>query len=253
MGLLQGETAIITGAASGIGRAIAHMFAKEGAQVFAADLNREAVLDTAAAIERTTGIGTVGFEMDVSCEANVTAAVEKCISSFGKVSILVNCAGIYLNSALLKTTKTAWERVFKVNVTGTFLMTQAAARAMVPRGHGKIINISSCSARKPDIGQAAYNASKSAIVGLTRVTALELGPDGIYCNVVLPGATDTEMTRSTFLTSPEVEKQWINKTALKRLGKPEDIASAVLFLASPLSDHITGESLVVSAGELMTQ
>ena len=104
-----------------------------------------------------------------------------------------------------------------------------------------------------DLGQAAYNASKSAIVGLTRVTALELGPYGISCNAVLPGATDTEMTRASFLRSPEVEREWIEKTALKRLGTPDDIARATLFLASHLSDHVTGESLVVSAGELMTQ
>ena len=101
--------------------------------------------------------------------------------------------------------------------------------------------------------QSAYNSSKSAILGFTRVAALELGPYGINCNAICPGATDTEMVRSTFLTSPQIEQEWIDKTALKRLGKPEDMAKVALFLASDLSDHMTGEALIVSAGELMSQ
>jgi NAD(P)-dependent dehydrogenase (short-subunit alcohol dehydrogenase family) len=124
---------------------------------------------------------------------------------------------------------------------------------MVRQKSGKIINISSCSAKKADALQAAYNSSKSALLGLTRVTALELGPYGICCNAICPGATDTEMVRRTFLTSSEVEQEWIEKTALKRLGKPQDVANVAAFLASELSDHMTGEALIVSAGELMGQ
>ena len=179
--------------------------------------------------------------------------MQACQARFGTVTILVNNAGLYLNKPLLDMTREAFEKVFAVNVTGTFLMTRALGKLMVQQRRGRIINIASCSARKADPGQAAYNASKSAIVGLTRVTALELGPSNITCNAVLPGATDTAMIRNTFLTSPEVEREWIERTALKRLGRPEDVARAVLFLASPLADHVTGESIVVSAGELMTQ
>jgi NAD(P)-dependent dehydrogenase (short-subunit alcohol dehydrogenase family) len=132
-------------------------------------------------------------------------------------------------------------------------MTRAVGRVMAAQRGGKIVNLSSCSARKADPGQAAYNASKSAIVGLTRVTALELGPLGVTCNAVLPGATDTEMLRASLLTSPEEERAWAERTAVKRLGQPEDVAKVVLFLASPLAAHVTGESVVVSGGELMTQ
>ena len=124
---------------------------------------------------------------------------------------------------------------------------------MVKKKSGKIIHISSCSAKKPSLEEAAYSAAKAGILGFNRVLAAELGPYGINCNSILPGATDTEMVRSTFLTSPEVEKEWIDKTALKKLGKPEDVAKAALFLASDLSSHITGEVLVVSAGVMMSQ
>lgn len=253
MGLLQGESAIVTGAGQGIGRAIARMFASEGARVVVADIVEEAAVQVAAEINQEFGNRSVGLRVDIGCENDVTAAAETCVEMFGSITLLVNNAGVYAYAPVLDMTRETLERVFRVNVTGTFLMTQTVARRMVAAKRGKIINISSCSARKADFGQAAYNASKSAIIGLTRVTALELGPYGVSCNAVLPGATDTEMTRASFLRSPEVERDWMEKTALKRLGTPDDIARAVLFLASHLSDHVTGESLVVSAGELMTQ
>jgi NAD(P)-dependent dehydrogenase (short-subunit alcohol dehydrogenase family) len=113
--------------------------------------------------------------------------------------------------------------------------------------------MASCSGKKPTLEEGAYCASKSAVIGLTSVTALELGPYGINCNAICPGATDTDMVRNTFLTSPEVEKEWIEKTALKRLGQVEDQAKVAVFLACGLSDHMTGEALIVSAGELMGQ
>jgi 3-oxoacyl-[acyl-carrier protein] reductase len=121
---------------------------------------------------------------------------------------------------------------------------------MARQGRGRIVNISFCSARKAGPGQPAYNASKSAILGLTRVTALELGPSGVTCNAVLPGAVLTDMTRPFLPRSPDLEREC---TALGRLGHPEDVAAAVLFLVSRLGDHVTGESIVVSAGELMSQ
>ena len=251
--LAESDVALVTGAAQGIGKAIARLFSMEGARVVVADLNEELALNAAAEIQAETGRECMGLRLDISSEAEVDAAIAACLGRFGSLSILVNNAGIYISRPILDMSKGDWERVFGVNVTGTFLMTKAAGTVMARSRRGKIVNISSCSARKADPGQAAYNSSKSAIIGLTRVTALELGPYGITCNAVLPGATDTEMTRSSFLTSPEVEREWIERTALKKLGSPEDMARAALFLASELSSHITGESLVVSAGELMTQ
>ncbi len=251
--LASDDVALVTGAAQGIGKAIARLLAAEGAHVAVADFDGALAGATAAQITEETGREALALTLDVSSEASVEEAVKSCQARFGAVSILVNNAGLYLGRPLLEMTRAELERVFAVNVTGTFLMTRTVGRVMVERRRGKIVNISSCSARKADPGQAAYNASKSAIVGLTRVTALELGPSGVTCNAVLPGATDTEMTRRSFLTSPEVEREWIERTALKRLGRPEDMARVVLFLASPLADHVTGESIVVSAGELMTQ
>jgi 3-oxoacyl-[acyl-carrier protein] reductase len=251
--LSESDVAFISGGAQGIGKAIALLFAQEGARVVVADLNEELALNVAAGIQAQTGRDCLGLRLDISSEAEVGAAIAACLAHFGSLSILVNNAGIYMNSPILEMTKESWERIFEVNVTGTFLMTKAAARVMIERKRGRIIDISSCSAKKADPGQAAYNASKSAIIGLMRVTALELGPYGITCNAVLPGATDTEMTRNSFLTSPEVERDWIDRTALKRLGRPEDMARVALFLASDLAGHVTGESIVVSAGELMTQ
>jgi len=153
----------------------------------------------------------------------------------------------------MDTDEKLWDLTFDINVKGTFLFTKAVCAVMMKQRSGKIINMSSCSGKKPTLEEAAYCASKSAIIGFTRVTALEMGPYGINCNAICPGATDTDMVRNTFLTSPEVEKEWIDKTALKRLGRPEDQAKVAVFLASELSDHITGESLIVSAGEIMGQ
>ena len=252
--LLNGDdVALVTGATRGIGLAIARVLAREGARVVITGRDRVRAGEVAARIAAETGREALGVVLELRSEEQVVAAVQACRERFGAPTILVNNAGVYLSRPLLEMTREAWEELFAVNVTGTFLMTRAVGRIMAERRRGRIVNISSCSARKADPGQAAYNASKSAIVGLTRVTALELGRHGVTCNVVLPGATDTDMTRGSFLTSPEVEREWIERTALKRLGRPEDVARAVLFLVSNLSDHVTGESIVVSGGELMTQ
>jgi len=252
--LLNGDdVALVTGATRGIGLAIARALAQEGARVVITGRDLVRAEEVAAKIAAETGQEVSGLALELRSEEQVAAAVHACRERFGAPTILVNNAGVYLSRPLLEMTREAWEELFAVNVTGTFLMTRAVGRIMAERLRGRIVNISSCSARKADPGQAAYNASKSAIVGLTRVTALELGRYGVTCNVVLPGATDTDMTRGSFLTSPAVEREWIERTALKRLGRPEDVARVVLFLASKLSDHVTGESIVVSGGELMTQ
>lgn len=192
-------------------------------------------------------------ELDISQEASVKAFVGFVYGACGKMDILVNNAGICPHRKLLEMDVKLWDQVFAVNVRGTFLMTREVGRYMAEAGKGKIINISSCSGKKPTLEEAAYCASKSAVIGLTRVTALELGARGVTCNAICPGATDSQMLRSTILTSPEIEQEWIEKTALKRLGTPEDQAKVAVFLASSLSDHMTGESLIVSAGEIMTQ
>lgn len=252
--LLKDKVAIVTGAQQGIGRGIAEMFAQQGASVSLWDLAKEKLKDVAESIATATGQKASYRVVDITKANQVAAAVEAVVNTFGRINILVNNAGVLKRVALLEMNEKDWDLVFSVNVKGTFLVTREVGKVMVRQGKGgKIINISSCSGKKADSLQAAYNSSKSAIIGLTRVTALELGLHGINCNAICPGATDTEMVRSSFLTSPEVEREWIGKTALKRLGRPQDMAKVAVFLASELSDHITGEALVVSAGELMSQ
>lgn len=251
--MLTNRVAIVTGAAQGIGKAIAKMYSEHEATVAVCDVHEEKIKKTAEEIRKATGNRIVSIVTDITKKAHIENCAKQVIDMFGKVDILVNNAGILKHAPILNMEEEDWDRVFEVNVKGTFLFTQVVGRIMKNQGRGKIINIASCSGKKPTMEEGAYCASKSAIIGLTRVTALELGMYGINCNAICPGATDTEMVRSTFLTSQDIEKEWIEKTALKRLGKPEDIAKVALFLASELSDHITGEALIVSAGEIMSQ
>jgi NAD(P)-dependent dehydrogenase (short-subunit alcohol dehydrogenase family) len=251
--LLQGKVAIVTGAAQGIGRAVAQVYAAEGASVVLCDLHIRKTKAAAEEIAKETGAATRAAKVDVTRRDQIQDVVDRARDELGHIDILVNNAGILKHVSMVDMLEQDWDRVFAVNVKGVFLFTQAVGRIMMAQRGGKIVNMSSCSAKKADALQAAYNASKAAILGFTRVAALELGPYGINCNAICPGATDTEMVRSTFLTSPEVEREWIEKTALKRLGRPEDVARVALFLASSLSDHITGEALIVSAGEMMSQ
>ena len=251
--MIKDKIAIVTGAAQGIGKSIAQLFSQNGAIVILVDFNEEKLKETASELQKSFGIPIADYTVDITRKNDVVALVKDVVSKFGRVDILVNNAGLYRNVPLLDMEEEDWDRIFAVNVKGTLFFTQEVGKVMVKQHSGKIINMSSCSGKKPDKGQAAYNSTKSAVIGLTRVTALELGEYGINCNAICPGATDTEMIRKTFLTSPEIEKYWIDKTALKRLGQPNDIAKVALFLASDLSDHITGEALIVSAGELMGQ
>ncbi len=251
--LLDNKVAIVTGAAQGIGKAIAKLFSENGAVVVLCDMVEHKLICAAEEIKAATGYETLALKVDVTKSDDVEKAVKRVLAAYGRIDILVNNAGILKHSLILDMPESDWDRVFEVNVKGTFLFTQIVGRIMKEQGGGKIVNVSSCSGKKPTREEGAYCASKSAIIGLTRVTALELGVYGINCNAICPGATDTEMVRNTFLTSPEIEKEWIDKTALKRLGTPEDQAKVVLFLASGLSDHITGETLIVSAGEMMGQ
>jgi len=251
--LLESKSAIVTGAAQGIGFAVAREFALQGCDVLGCDINVERMSAAASQIASETGRTVVGMRGDVTKSGDVDAVVRRAMTLFGQIDILVNNAGILIHAPVLEMPEADWDRIFDVNVKGFFLFAQAVGKQMVKQGSGKIINMSSCSGKKATPEEAAYCATKAAILGLNRVLALELGPHGINVNAICPGATDTEMVRSTFLTSPEVEKEWIEKTALKRLGTPQDQARVAVFLASELSAHVTGEALVVSAGEMMTQ
>jgi len=250
--LLEGKVALVTGAARGIGRAIAELFVENGARVGIADIVASQAQAVADAINAAGPGRASALSLDVTDPASVQRTVDALVAAFGRVDILVNNAGIHRGHMVVDFPLDAWEQVFKVNVTGTFLCAQAVARQMIRQGGGGcIISMSSASGKKPDPKGAAYCSSKSAIIGLTRVLALELGEHGIRANAILPGATDTEMLREVVGRVPGFREELMARTPLRRMADPRDQANAALFLASDLARHITGEGLVVSGGEFM--
>jgi NAD(P)-dependent dehydrogenase (short-subunit alcohol dehydrogenase family) len=250
--LLADRVALVTGAARGIGRAIAEAYVEHGARVVVADVLLGQAQAVAEGIQARHGPRAVAQHLDVTDPQSVRLAVERTVSRFGQIDILVNNAGILRPHAIVEFPVEDWDLIFQVNVRGTFLCAQAAARQMIAQGHGGcIINVSSASAKKADREEAAYCASKSAVVGLTRCLALELGPHGIRANAILPGATDTQMLRSLIDKLPGVREELLAKTPLGKMATPRDQANAAVFLASRLASHITGEQLVVSGGEFM--
>ena len=249
--LLTDKVALVTGAARGIGRAVAEAYAEHGAHVAVGDV----LLDEVQAVAKTINAGNgraIALELDVSDPASVQQAVDDVVAEFGRLDILVNNAGIHRGHLIVDFPLEDWEAVFAVNIRGAFLCSQAAARQMIKQGHGGcIINMSSASGKKPDPQGAAYCASKSAVIGFTRVLALELGQYGIRANAVLPGATDTDMLRDVTDRVPGLMDELVARTTLDKIATPRDQANAFVFLASELASHITGEQLVVAGGEFM--
>jgi len=255
--LLEGKVALVTGAAQGIGKGIATTLAGEGAVVVLTDLQEQKVADTAASIHEKTGGTTKSCRLDVSDAKAIRDVVAAIEAEYGRIDILVNNAGVQEWVPFLETSEELWDRHQTVNVKGTFLLSQAVARIMVRQGGGKIINIASDSGVAPTPeGAAAYCASKSAIIGLTRVIAKELGRHRVFCNAICPGAINTPMMERFLNTTRQKESSlaaWAEMAALKRVGEPEDVGRVALFLACHLSDFITGEHLLVTGGDIMSQ
>ena len=255
--LLRGKVAVVTGAARGIGRAIAEVYAEHGARVTVADVLLADAQSVAEGINALSTAGNPGpravaVQLDVADPPSVQRAVDATVAAFGRLDILVNNAGIHRGHLIVDFPLEDWDAVFAVNMRGTFLCSQAAARQMIEQGDGGcILSMSSASGKKPDQKGAAYCASKSAVIGFTRVLALELGPYGIRANAVLPGATDTKMLRDVVDRVPGLMDELVDRTVLDKIATPRDQANAFLFLASDLASHITGEQLVVSGGEFM--
>jgi len=250
--LLENKAALVTGAARGIGREIAKSYAEHGAHVVVADINGDGAHAVADGINAAGVPRAIAATIDVSDPGDAQRVIDKTIAEFGRIDILVNNAAILRAHPIVDFPIEDWQAIFKVNMEGTFLCSQAAARQMIRQGNGGcIINIASASARKADRKHAAYSASKAAVITFTRILALELGEYGIRANAILPGATETEMLQGVFEQVPGIREELMAKTALGKLGKPRDQANAAVFLASDLASHITGEYLVVSGGEFM--
>jgi 3-oxoacyl-[acyl-carrier protein] reductase len=242
---LAHKVSIVTGAGGGIGRAIAVRFAAEGARVLAADLREDRAEETAAEI-RGAGGEARSWRINVGVPAEPPAMVAAAQSAWGRLDILVNVAGVGLTKSLLTTTPEEWEHVLRVNLTGTFLCSQAAARAMVEQRRGKIINIASLSAQRGGTGRAAYGASKAGVSILTKVMAVELAPYGITANEIAPGPVNTEMTA---VTHDEATRQaYYDLIPMRRYAERDEIADAAVFLASSEADFINGHCLNVDGG-----
>ncbi len=252
MKTLLGRSALITGAASGIGRATAHLFAREGAVLTLMDLDAaglSAVVEEIAA-GGGRGIAVVG---DVSREADCRRAVEEAVRTWGHLDILVNNAGIIRRATVVETTPEEWERVMAVNVRSVFLLSKYAIPAMERAGGGAIVNLASGWGLVGGRRAAAYCASKGAVVLLTKAMALDHGPQNIRVNCICPGDTDTPMLRDEAEQLGADVAQFLAEAAdrpLRRIGRPEDIAQAALYLASDASSFVTGAVLVVDGGGL---
>ncbi len=258
---LKGKSAIVTGGARGIGFAISGRLAEAGAAVLVADLNAEAVAEAVAAITKTGG-KVAGVTADVSQEADVQKLIEAAVKGHGGVDILVNNAGIFPSQLVMNMQKADFEKVIQVNLTGVFLCTKSAAQQMIAQGRGgKIINITSIDALHPSqAGLAHYDASKHGEWGFTKNVAVELAPHKIWVNAIAPGGIVTEgvkaMTAGAKMPAgidmAKVMESFLAKIPMRRMGEPDEIAKATLFLASDMSSYMTGSQIVVDGGALLS-
>ena len=244
---LEGQVAVVTGAGQGIGRAIALTLAREGAAVVVNDVNFESAKKVADEI-KSQGGRAEPVKADISSGEEVNTLVEKTLDNFKKIDLLVNNAGIGKVIPAMELTEALWDSIIDINLKSQFLCCQAVGRHMIEQRRGKIVNIAALSGRVASSGMAAYGASKAGILQLTRVLAIEWAKYNINVNAVSPGITITAMVENAFKEKPDFIKGYIERIPLKRASKPEDIANAVLFLASSDSDDITGQEITVDGG-----
>jgi 3-oxoacyl-[acyl-carrier protein] reductase len=238
MGRLEGRAAIVTGAASGIGRASAELFASEGARVLAVDR-------PGTDLGFATGISTL--EADVTQPDAPAEIVARAAEAFGGLDILFNNAGVANSTLASLMTDDAWDQVQAVNLRAVFRLCRAAIPHLIGSPHGRIVNTASVMAMGTDYGLAAYCASKAGVLGLTRTLALELGKHGVTANAVMPGAIRTGMTAQSF-DDPAIAEVWARKSVLRRLGQPIDVARVALFLVSDDGAFVTGQSIAADGG-----
>lgn len=242
---LDGKTALVTGAGSGIGKCIAETYAREGARVALADIDGEAAKSAARAI----GNNAIALRVDVSKKADIDGVVGETVAAFGALDILVNNAGVtHINKPMLEIDEAEYDRIFAINVKGIFFACQAVVPVFRQRGSGVIINIGSTAGLRPRPGLSAYNATKGAVHVLTKSLAVELAPDGIRVCAIAPVATETPLLPSFLGPAPGMREKFIATIPLGRLALPQDVADAALFLASAEAKFITGNIMEVDGG-----
>lgn len=246
---LDGKVAIVTGAARGMGKAIASRLSEAGAKLVIADIDHAGAKKAAEELALAAG-DAVAVSLDVTDEKSVQAMVDMAIEAYGRVDILVNNAGIMFRTRFPGISLKEWRATMDVNLDGVFLCTKAVIPVMMRQKQGRIVNISSSAGRSVStLGGAHYTASKAGVLGLTRAVAKEMAPHGITCNAICPGLIDTKMARDT--TTPDEMKGFIDSFPIKRLGTPNEVGDLVVFLASDKAAYITGASIDINGGDLM--
>lgn len=245
MKLLEGKVAVITGAARGIGKAIAMKFAQEGAHIAFTDLNEDDNFRNTEKEIAALGVKAKGYASNAADFAQAGETIDRIVKDFGKVDILVNNAGITRDGLLMRMTEQQWDMVINVNLKSAFNLTKAVIPHMMKQRSGAIVNMSSVVGVSGNAGQANYSASKAGMIGLTKSTAKELGSRGIRCNAIAPGFIITDMTGAL---PEDVRKDWEAKIPLKRGGTPEDVANVCTFLASDLSGYVSGQVIHCCGG-----
>ena len=247
--MLQGKTALITGASRGIGKGIAEIFAKNGCNIaftFASSVEKARAFEQE--LTSLYGVKVKGYQSDAANFEQSMALAETVIADFGKIDCLINNAGITRDTLMLRMTEEQWDDVIKTNLKSAFNLTKAFLKHFLGNRAGSIINMTSVVGVMGNAGQANYAASKAGMIGFTKSIAKELGSRNVRCNAVAPGFIETEMTHAL---DENVRKQWADTIPLKRGGTPEDVANVCLFLASDMSAYVTGQTLSVCGGMLM--
>ena len=247
MKLLEGKTALITGASRGIGKAIAHRFALEGCNIAITNIADDEEFQTTIKELGALGIKAKGYVSNAAKYDDSQRVVDEVVKDFSRIDILINNAGITKDTLLMRMTEDQWDSVIAVNLKSVFNLTKAVLMPMIKQKGGSIVNMSSVVGVSGNAGQSNYSASKAGIIGFTKSIAKEVGSRNIRCNAIAPGFILTEMTEKL---PEDVKKDWAEKIPLKRGGTPDDVANTALYLASDLSSYVTGQTIHVCGGML---